>query len=388
MHTFYKLGAVAAVCGVIFYATWHTGALPELEEEEDHSHEFVEFSPGKILEHGIDIAIAESGQLNQTVKAPARIVMSADNIAHVLPKASGIAVAANKNLGERVQKGEVLAVLDSKEVAEAKSSLLTALKTEELTSKTYQREKSLQEKNISSAQELNNAENAWESARIDTELAKQKLHALGLDQDQIDNLAQAAPTTLRSYEIRSPIDGQIISRHITIGEVVSAEQEVYVVADLSKVWAEVSIFSSDRPQVKQGQSIAITLPGVESAAEGKIVYLSPVIDQETRTSTAIAEIDNADGMWLPGSFAQGMLVVASPDVLIRVPREAIQNIDGKDALFVAENDGFAVKPISLGRRDDKYYEITSGVNPGDRYACKNTFLLKAELQKDEAEHMD
>lgn len=388
MQMLLKIGAVLALCGIIAYVTWDSTPLHHEEEEEEHSHEFVEFSKDKIELHNIATSTASSGSLTQTIRAPARIVIGADNITHILPKAAGIAMSANKNLGEHVQAGEILATLDSKEMAEAKSSFLSSAKKEELTKKTLEREKTLQAKNISSAQELNDAETAWEGARIEAELAKQKLHALGLDEIQIAALTSAAPENLRTYEIRSPIDGQIISRHVTMGEVVTADQEVYVVADLSKVWAEINIFSQDRPLIKQGQTLTVTFAGSNQTADAKVIYLSPIIDPDTRTSTAIAEIDNTDGSWYPGAFAQATLVTNQIPVAMVVPREAVQNIDGNDAVFVAENNGFAVKPVAIGRSDDSRFEIVSGLTPGDIYASKNTFLLKAELQKDEAEHMD
>ena len=71
-----------------------------------------------------------------------------------------------------------------------------------------------------------------------------------------------------------------------------------------------------------------------------------------------------------------------------VPKEAIQNVDGQDVIFISEKDGFAVRPITTGRSDDRQQEVLDGLTVGETYACKNTFLLKAELKKDEAEHMD
>lgn len=388
MQTLYKILAAVALCSIALYLTWNTHSHDHDEIEEEHNHEFVKFSPEDIKLHEIALTEAGPGNITQTAKAPARIVIGADSIAHVLPKAPGIAVSATKNLGQQVKAGELLATLDSKEMAEAKSDYLSALKKSEVATKTYQREKSLQEKNISSLQEFNAAEADYQSAAIDAQLAKQKLHALGLNDEEVAALPSAAPETLRLYEIRSPIDGQIISRHISIGELVPVDQQVYEVADLSKVWAEISLFSQDRPLIKEGVPLSVKSSGSDLTTDAHVIYLSPIIDPDTRTSTAIAEIENVDSAWLPGSFAQATLITDVIPVALIVPRDAIQNVDGNDSLFVTHEDGFAVKNVQLGKADDDFVEIIAGLTPGEEYASKNTFILKAELQKDEAEHMD
>lgn len=379
--------ALPVVGALMAYSLWNGGTAKVEEEEDHHHHDYVQFSQDQLKAHSIDTQLAKAGNLKQVVRAPAQIIIGSDNVAHVLPKAPGIALKANKNLGQAVAANEVLATLESRDMAEAKAAYLTADRKEQLTSKTWQREKSLYEKKISAATDYNTAENDWAEASIALELARQKLHALGMNDEEIKELAHAAPNSLRLYEVHSPIAGRVISRHITLGELVNTEQEIYVIANLSKVWAEISVFAQDRPYIKEGQPVTIaTADGRKTQA--KVVYISPVIDQETRTSTALAEIDNASEEWLPGTFAQAELITENIPVAIIIPKEAVQNVEGANAVFVAENDGFAVRSITTGREDENHYEVLSGLEKGETYASKNTFMLKAELQKDEAEHMD
>lgn len=376
-----------AGCALATYFLWTPNAIEEDTHEEEHHEDFLPFSKEVAEANNIEIEKAGPGMLKQKVEAPAQIKIIPDQEAHIHPKISGIVVAACKNLGDPVSAGEVVAILESKEMAEAKASYLTALKKEQLSSTAYEREKKLHEKNISSTQDYNAAENTMEESKIETELCRQKLLSLGLDSDCINHLPNDSCDTLRTYEVRSPITGKIIDRRIASGEFITADEEIYSVADLSTVWAEIHIFANDRPFVKQGQPVAIAANDGKTI-KAKVSYLSPIINPETRTSIAYAAIDNRSGYWLPGTYAYATFLTDKTDVALAVKKEAIQNIDGVDTLFVSTDEGFAVRPVTKGRSDDDRCEIVSGLNPGEEYACKNTFLLKADLKKEEAEHMD
>lgn len=380
--------AVLGACALLGYLFMSDEApQAEADEAHDHNHEFVAFTPEQCTEHGITTRKTSSGTLQQVVRAPAKILIAPDQIAHVLPKVSGIVQAAYKNLGEHVEKGELLATLESKEMAEAKAAYLTALRKENLTKQTFDREQSLFDKQITSAQDFQAVANAQEEAAIDKELTRQKLYALGLTADEVDHLPYASPDQLLIYELRSPIAGQVIARHLFPGELVDTDHETFVVADLTTVWAEINVFPKDRRYVKTGQPVTIISHEGHSQS-AKVAYLSPVINEETHTSTAIAEVDNNYVDWFPGSFALAELQTEQLPVDKFVPKSAVQEVDGQNVVFVVDKDGFSVKPVTIGRSDEHCYEVLDGVDEGDTYAAENTFLLKAELQKDEAEHMD
>ena len=119
---------------------------------------------------------------------------------------------------------------------------------------------------------------------------------------------------------------------------------------------------------------------------GKIIALSPLIDPETRSAKAIAELDNAGSIWKLGDYVNARLVAADQDARLIVPNGAIQTIEGKKVVFVSEKGGFRARPITTGHEDSKSVEIISGVKAGEEIATSNTFTLKAELGKSEAEH--
>lgn len=389
-----------AACALTAYAFWNMEGASDDDDDHydhehahhhdhdhDHSHEndTIAITAEQLKAHGIEVSAAAAGRLQQSIKAPAKIIVCADRIAHVYPKVTGTVIEAYKNLGQFVAMNETLATIGSREMAEAKAEYLANSNRYQLAEENFQREKSLHEKKISASQEFHLSENSREEALIELELSRQKLYALGLSEQEIGQLKNSSQYHLRMYEMRSPIAGKVIERHVTPGELVTIDHEAFVIADLDKLWVEISVFPQDRPNVKEGQSVTI------STAEGKttkasIVYLSPIIDEDTRTSTAIAEINNRNGKWFPGTFVHAELITEVINVPLVVPKEAIQNIEGVDAVFVPTEEGFSVRPVTIGKSDAFQCEILDGLTAGEEYACKNTFLLRAHLQKDEAEH--
>lgn len=381
-----------AACVLTAYVFWNMGSPSEDEEHHDHDHEhhheeLVHLNEDQIKEYGVELQQVRPGKLRQMIQAPAKIMIGADQIVHIYPKVSGTILKAYKNLGETVGVNEIIATVESREMAEAKAAYLAAYNKDLLTENTLQREKGLHEKKISAAQEFHRAESARSESLIDLELTKQKLQALGLTEQEIDRLPKEPLKNLIVYEIRSPIAGKVIARHVAPGELVGLDHEVYVIADLSKLWVEMNIFPNERKFVREGQ--VVTIAGHDGqTTKSTIIYLNPVINEETRTSTAIAEIDNRAGKWLSGTYVNAELVTEVINVPLMVSKEAVQNIDGEDTVFVSMAEGFSLRPVRIGQSDNSYCEITAGLAEGEQVACKNTFLLKAELKKDEAEHID
>jgi cobalt-zinc-cadmium efflux system membrane fusion protein len=118
----------------------------------------------------------------------------------------------------------------------------------------------------------------------------------------------------------------------------------------------------------------------------KIVFVSPLIDKDTRSAKVIASLDNAEAKWRPGMFVTAEIPVASRGAVLAVPKAAVQTIGGAPTLFVREGQDFVARKVQLGHEDDNQQEIVAGVSAGEMIAVSNTFTLKAELGKSEAEH--
>ncbi len=187
--------------------------------------------------------------------------------------------------------------------------------------------------------------------------------------------------SLAPYEVKSLINGTVIDMHMTLGELIDDDAHAVVVADLSHVWADFSVYQKDLPHVRIGQPVEITLgPGI-SAAKGKISYITPVVDEETRTATARVVLKNADGRWKPGLFVKGRLIVEEKEVKLLVPKSAIETLEDRPVVFVQTDEGFKPQTVVVGRTNGNGVEIIGGLRPGQRYVTKNAFTLKAELGK-------
>lgn len=366
-------------------------------EKHDHAHEDVHggegvheeegqiaLSAAQITAAGIKVAAVGPGKLAREVSVPGKIVVSADRMAQIVPKVSGIVTEAKKNLGDTVEKGEILALIESREMAESVADYLAAKRGEELARTNFNREKTLWEKKVTAEQDYLSAKNAYQEAKIRLDLTRQKLQALGHDSDTLKAYESANADRLRFHELRSPLPGRVIARELTLGEYVDSTHSAYTVADLSVVWVETAIAPGDLPFVKEGQSANVTSSG--NKAEGKLIFVSPAIDPETRSAKAIIELDNADGTWRPGEFANAAIATSAQETDLIVPKEAVQTIEGKPAVFVRTGNGFEKRDVTIGREDSRHVEIISGIAFGEPIAVSNTFTLKAELGKSEAEH--
>lgn len=358
------------------------------EHEHEHSHEeFVVLTEEQRDAAGISIQRAQAGTLQKIILSPGKICLNEDRVAHIYPKVEGIAKEVKRNLGEFVYGEEVIATLESREIAEAKTTYLTALKKAQLTSTYLQQEQNLIDKGVSSLQDYQIALQNSDEAQLNLELAKQKLHILGMLEAEITALPKANASQLRIYQIKAPFQGTVLSRHITTGEFLKTDSEVYVIGDLSNLWVDISFYPQDLPYVTKGQIIDIVdANGHQGTAQ--ILYLSPVIDDDTRRASAIASLDNDDEKWHPGTFITASTTAEEIPVSLTITKDAIQNIDGEDCAFIYTENGFEVRPVKLGRCDGSHWEVLSGIEQDESYASKNTFLLKADHKKDEAEHMD
>lgn len=356
------------------------------EESEGHGDEhggsgeegIVKLDEAQLSAAGIKIFAVDSGTLAREVNVPGKIVTAADRMAQIVPKAAGVVTEALKNLGDTVEKGEVLALIESREMAEAVADFLAAKRAEELTLSTYNREKGLWDKKITAEQDYLNAKNEHQEAQIRLDLAQQKLQALGHEGSIAKN------GNARFHELKTPLAGRVIERELTLGEYVDTTHTAFTVADLSVVWVEIAIAPDDLPFVKEGQSANIM--GSGGKAEGKLIFVSPAIDPETRSAKAIIELENADGTWRPGEFANAAIATSAQEVALIVPKESLQSIEGKNVVFVRSDKGFEKRIVGLGREDSRHVEIVSGLERGEPIAVSSTFTLKAEFGKAEAEH--
>lgn len=352
------------------------------------TEDVVKLSPEQVKTLGLDIQTAEKGTLTLTLSNRGKITIDPDRLAHVIPKVPGMAKEARKNIGDPVKKGEIIAILESEDVADLKAGYLAALSKENLNRSISQREETLYQKGVSAGEDYFKAQNAYEEARISLQLATHKLKGLGFSEQDIQRLAERQNPNLRSYPIYAPISGTVIMRHITQGEYIENSTPIFEIADFNHVWVETGIYPKDLPQLREGQVVEIKNPETDQIAEGRLIYISPMISNETITAKIVARLDNSKGDWRPGSLVKVNIAVGEPPCPLLISKDAIQKIGGKECAFVETNKGFEKRELQLGKSDKKNIEIISGIIPGEKYVANRSFILKAEINKDEAHDDD
>lgn len=350
-------------------------------EEEDA----VRLSEKELQEFGIETSLAGKGELYIHVTLPGEVSVNADRVAHVVPRVSGVVREVRKNLGDNVRLGEVMAVLESRELSDAKAEYLAAIERLSLATANYSREERLWRKKVSSEQDYLNAKQQLAEVRIALRSAEQKLHALGFSEKYLETLLKYTDATFTFYEITAPFDGTVIKKHVALGEAVQNDTGLFVVADLSTVWVDLSVYEKDLPFVLEGAKVVISAGHGIPDATGVISYVGPIVGEQTRTALARVVVPNDKGVLRPGLFITGQVTVKNISVPILAPKTALQTYEDKTIVFIETADGFVPSPVTVGQSDETNVEILSGLSSGQKYATKGAFTLKAQLSKGEFE---
>ena len=187
--------------------------------------------------------------------------------------------------------------------------------------------------------------------------------------------------SLAVYPLKTRIAGTVISKHITRGEAADRSRAPFVIADLSTVWLDIYVFQRELDRVHQGQSLTVTFGSDREPARAEISYVSPVVDEVTRTSVARAVLDNQDGRWRPGMFVTASVEVGTHQVEVAVPSSALFTVHDHPVVFIADEHGFEVREVITGVDNGALVEILAGLTPGETIVTRGGFTLKAELEK-------
>lgn len=330
---------------------------------------------------GVEIRTAGPITLEPTLKLPGEIAFDERTIVQVVPRVPGIATSVEGQYGQYVKKGEVLAVIESQVLADLRGQFLAAEKRLDLARVTFEREKLLWEEKISAKQDYLAAQQALADAEITSELALAKLRTLAVPSKVIHQRGDLA-----RYEIRAPISGLITARAIAQGLTVKEDASIFTIADISTVWAQITVFAKDLEVLKLGQRTRFKGTTVDVEGEGEISYISPLIGIPTRAAMARVVLENKDGRWRPGMFFTAEVVIGEIQASVGVSTDAIQTLGDHSVVFGRYGKYFEARPLKLGRSDNKMVEVLSGLSAGEQYAAGNSFAIKAELGKAGASH--
>ncbi len=347
----------------------------------DHGEEVVSLSAAELKEFGIELATAVGGSLDQYTELPGEIVLNADRLAHVVPRVPGIVREVRKSLGDTVKTGEIMAVIESRELAEAKAAFLAASERRELARAKFKREERLWQKKVTSEQEYLDARQASAEARIEMNSAEQQLHALGFSDAYLRKLPRHPDATYTRYDISAPFGGTIIEKHLTLGESVNEDTQIFTIADLSSVWVDINVYQKDLARIRKGQTVVIQIGHSIPEATGEIAWVGPMVGEATRTAKARVVLANPDGTLRPGLFVTAQVAVANTGAAIVIPKSALQTFEERTVVFVRTSKGFEPQPVKTGRQNATHVEIISGLKAGQSYVSKGAFTLKAQLSK-------
>jgi cobalt-zinc-cadmium efflux system membrane fusion protein len=378
---------------------WERGkpAGPVEPHNHDHHHDDddaakenkITLSDAQTSAAGIDVAEVRGGILQHHFLVPGAIVPDANRVARVAVRLLGTVTELRKGIGDAVEQGEIVAVIESREVADAKSEYLATRLTSELQQTLAARLKTLWENRASPEIDYLRARLAAQDAQIRFDGARQKLFALGLSEAEISGLPDQPVESLRKQPLRSPMRGRVAERRVDLGGLVGREgqeSELFVIVDLDQVWADLSVAPADVVKVRDNAQITVTSAATGAEAKAGIVFISPLLDKDTRNARVIASLPNPDHTWRPGTFITAEIPLGGEPAKVLIPKSAIQTLKGEPVVFVRQGEVFEARKVKLGREDDDQVEILSGLDAGETIAVTNTFTLKAELGKSEAEH--
>lgn len=365
----------------------HDGELEDSHGEPDEhgANPEVHLGADQFDVLGISVGAVTTGAVDGVLELPGEVGFDQNHLAHVSPRVSGVVQSVGVAEGDRVEAGDILAILNSRPLADAKAAFLSARARLELAESSYQREERLWERQISAEQDFLNARQALEEARIVVRSAGQQLDALGVDASTLPRVNATTNLSLTRYELAAPIAGTIIERHAVLGEVLEegGQPPAFIIANTNSVWVDAAIYGGDLGRLRAGAAVSIDPGDGVAPIESTIDFVSPQIGERTRTGRARVVIDNPDDRLRPGMFVTVFAAASDAVAVVRVPVSALQTIDGESVVFVRNDDGFEVRSVQLGRRSEQFAEILSGVSLSELIAITGTFSLKAELQKGE-----
>jgi len=361
----------------------HKGEKEGHEGHDEHGEAgMVKMTAEVQKQNGVVVAAAKKQRLAGAISATGKVEANADRIAHVSPRISGKIVSVKASLGDSVSAGQVMATLDSVELGEALSRYHQSRTKLALAQSSMDRIKTLVEKKIAARKDILQAETDYKTAQTELHTDEERLSLYGVSISDVKGDSHKKPL----LPVRSPIGGVITEKHAIVGELADPSKSLYTVADLSSVWVMVDINEKDLAKVHRGQAATVIVGAFpEQKFRGRINHIADVLDQSTRTVKARIEVANPGRKLKPEMFATVELALAgnAPPV-VAVPEDALQDLDGKKVVFVAEEEAeFAARQVEVGRSAGGLIEIVSGLKEGERYAVKGAFILKSELKKGE-----
>ena len=349
-------------------------------EAEEHAAA-IALTAKQLAEQGIQLAVAELGAVVKSTAYPAKLVVNTDRQAHVAPAFAGHVEAVYVELGQQVKKGQALARLLVPDLVDHQASLQVEQANLDLARQDYEREKKLWNEGISAKQDYQRAYNAYQQAQIQVRATRARIAALG-----------AQTTSQGGYVLTAPIAGVISQKDLVLGENVQLADQLFVIDQLDQLWLEFIAPSSEFADIIPNQTIEFKSLQSGNLFKAQIQSLNSQADAQTGRLQVRAKVLSNAAELRPNLMVNVQLQQQPAQQGLRILASAVQKIEGKDAVFVAaqheQKIEFTPQSVTLGTSssDGKWIEVLAGLEQGQQYAAKGSFLLKSELEKGEASH--
>ena len=360
------LSFVLAGCGQ--QANEKPAEAKEAHEEEEGA---IHLTAQQIAAAGIEIVRPAAGGAG-VLTLPATIESDPQATQVVSAAIGGRIVALNRNLGQTVGRGEVLAVIESRDVAGLRAEVEAAGARAALARSNLNREERLFQLKVSPERDVIAARTAMTEANIALRLAQQQVSAAGVGGGSLNRIGVVAP-----------IGGQVTARSVVLGQTVAPDAELFRVANLGRVAINLALSPADAGRVRAGTPAEVR--SGDRREQARIAFVSPVLDDATRLVPAVALLGNGGGLWRPGEPVTVAIQTSAVSHAITVPESALQTVEGKTVVFVRTKEGFRAVPVAVGARGGGQATVT-GLSGLEAIAGEGSFTLKAELGKGEAEH--
>jgi len=326
----------------------------------------IKFEPAKII------------PIKKTLDIPGSIEVKQNLLARIGSPVQGRIIEIKGELGKTVKQGDVLAVINSTELAKQQLAYIKSVQMVELKTKAYERAVLLFDADVVSEAQKLQRKTELSAAKADMEASKDQLFVMGMTIDEIEAI-QSEIQIDATTNIVAKIDGKIIKKNVNVGQVVDPTEDIFTIAMLNEVWGVAQVPERQIGFLKEGDDLLIDVPAYENkSVEGKITYLGDIVDPVTRTVTIRTEIDNAHGLLKPDMLIT-MKVSGKSIEKVGVAINAIVSIDDIPNIFVKTGENkFLMRPVTLGVKNKDAVHIDDGLLEGEEVVIDGAFHLNNE----------
>jgi len=336
---------------------------------------------------GIEVDVVRSKETKSVLEAMGKVLAPRPQTAIVGHAFSARVSEVHVKLGEWVDNGRKLVTLESQEVGTAKSDFFKAIADLELAKQNYEREKELFENEVGIEKDLRAAEAEYKIAQANHEAAEKRLHTFGFTEEQVKEIVETHQPHA-AITLYAPIAGKIVEINAILGDLIDEETEIMKIIDPTLLWVDAQVYERDISKVKIGQSVEIKVPAhPDEVFHGKVSYIGDEVDEETRTITVRAEVNNEEAKLKSGMFADVDILMNGNTETLVVPKSAVLEDGRQKIVFVKAEDSFLLREIETGvANGDDYLPVQSGLDAGEEVVITGSHLLRSELKEDLLRH--